>query len=1025
MADSQEIVLKLRVENAEYRTAMKNAQAALNELAGKKVDSKKIDIDIAQYRAKIDQAKKAGADFRADLEKLNKLKLQRMELGVDTAKLQNARAAAITAMKEIELAAKKAGRSSEGLGDSLGDMAAKAASTAAGFALAQLGIGSLSEAIGKVKQVVSSALEEIEKFKMGTISTASILTSLGEAPSMESFQRNLKYAQGAMQELDIVAAKYIASGEEVRTVYQGMIQQGVVPVTQKDFDNLGQITDAVKTITQGQNFQIQGLQEIRSLMEGVARPGSMLARLIEGQVGNLQAWVDKHRKIGDLIPALAQKLQGFKYAQSEVSELSETWKSTLQTIFGIVSRQAFAGVYKDMTSSLKRISELFLDQKGQLTELSQDIIANIRQDWESIKGDLEDIGKWVSEHKKDFGNIASITAEALGNLRNIIKIVSVPVKWVIEVSLGRLSLAYEGKKKIEQFVSGLTAGSFERDKSSVFGAEGLAKFDALSGIYGSRTATDQQNIESILKAFRKPAPKNPAPKPDGVNPPVGENSGSGKGKGKSPEQQAADWKAFYDGLVADKLKAQGKIYEAGVMDLEKERQAELISLEGKKLSSDQYAAARLAIEQKFNAERAKLEADHQAAKNELEQGALKRKAELAGDWRKVLEIEAAQELTQEKQRINSSLLSQTEKAAAIKDATLLNQQELTRELNAEQQKRNIDDRNNLAAAHQAYQDHNAQILNRRLEWYDWEIKLGRQTLAAEIADLQQSLAATDLTTEAKIANRAKLAELEEAQIGKSMGLDREKTTAELDHIQLVLQTEIDAFNQRTILNDMEQARLFALQEQLAQVKAKIAEQKKAELADFQATFKDFLTNTMKADQNFSVTFKSLWVSLKNAFIEQVAQMIIQTQAFQAALIALRAVMTALNIFSFLNPASAIANVARQSASQVYSGNPITSAWASWTQHHAGGPVRRFHSGGPSLASDEVPAILQAGEYVLSRQMVAAIKGQSASGASSGAGSGGHVFNINITGTFDTEDRVKGMLFDFKRELTYTLGRATA
>lgn len=39
--------------------------------------------------------------------------------------------------------------------------------------------------------------------------------------------------------------------------------------------------------------------------------------------------------------------------------------------------------------------------------------------------------------------------------------------------------------------------------------------------------------------------------------------------------------------------------------------------------------------------------------------------------------------------------------------------------------------------------------------------------------------------------------------------------------------------------------------------------------------------------------------------------------------------------------------------------------------HHGGPVQRMHRGG--LMSDEVPAILQTGEYVMSRKQVAAMK----------------------------------------------------
>lgn len=58
-------------------------------------------------------------------------------------------------------------------------------------------------------------------------------------------------------------------------------------------------------------------------------------------------------------------------------------------------------------------------------------------------------------------------------------------------------------------------------------------------------------------------------------------------------------------------------------------------------------------------------------------------------------------------------------------------------------------------------------------------------------------------------------------------------------------------------------------------------------------------------------------------------------------------------------------------------------------YHTGGPVRRMHRGG--LMSDEVPAILQTGEYVMSRKQVAAMK-------SGGGSSGPTVNNVTINAT---------------------------
>ncbi len=268
------------------------------------------------------------------------------------------------------------------------------------FGAAIIGVQTLTAALSGLKTAVvgtfQSALKQIEDFNLGVIGTAGALTSLAANPSQAAFRQNLDYTREAMERLQIVAAKYIASGQEINIVFQTMAQRGIVPITEKDFDNLGRITDAVKIMTQGQDFSRQGWQEIRSIIEGTVLPGSLLARQIEAQVGNLKEWVALHKKAGDLIPAIAEKVIGLSYAQSEVLKLSSTWKSTLETIFGLVSRRAFAGVYQDITKTLERISGLFLDQEGQLTNLSRLIIEKVKGAWDKVKKTIKvDIFEWI------------------------------------------------------------------------------------------------------------------------------------------------------------------------------------------------------------------------------------------------------------------------------------------------------------------------------------------------------------------------------------------------------------------------------------------------------------------------------------------------------------------------------------------------------------------------------------------------------------------------------------------------------
>ncbi len=73
-------------------------------------------------------------------------------------------------------------------------------------------------------------------------------------------------------------------------------------------------------------------------------------------------------------------------------------------------------------------------------------------------------------------------------------------------------------------------------------------------------------------------------------------------------------------------------------------------------------------------------------------------------------------------------------------------------------------------------------------------------------------------------------------------------------------------------------------------------------------------------------------------------------------------------------------------------------WSDVGTAHTGGYIHRFRAGG--LNSDEVPAILQRGEYVINRSAVASVGRQNLDRINSGkSAGGGHSYNITIQNSF--------------------------
>jgi len=246
------------------------------------------------------------------------------------------------------------------------------------------GFAAFNQTIRAMASFFRGAIGIVEEFRLSVVQTAAVLTSLSPAKTFETFNQALAYSQAAMERLEILAARFVATGQDLQRVFFTFATQGVIPVTARDFEALGRITDAILAITAGQNKELQLRQEVRGLLSGQIRDTSILAQLIRGQVGDLKSWVEEHRRAGDLLPAIAEKLAGFKLAQKSILELASTWLNTLKTIYALVIRRAFAGVYDDIVRSLREMSNRFIDAQGRLTQLSQEVIDRLKPAFEAL-----------------------------------------------------------------------------------------------------------------------------------------------------------------------------------------------------------------------------------------------------------------------------------------------------------------------------------------------------------------------------------------------------------------------------------------------------------------------------------------------------------------------------------------------------------------------------------------------------------------------------------------------------------------
>jgi len=290
----------------------------------------------------------------------------------------------------------------------LGNVSGVAKATASHLA-AMVGVTlSVAGAFTVLYKSVSGGVNAMEDFRLKTIMIGSGLTNLakeGQGSFEKMFKQNTAYAKAMYEEIRKEDAKRFASAEDLMTGYNALVQKGY-SVRLDEVDSLGVLVDKIKLATAGQSTTLQINQEIRGLMDGQKRAGSLIAFELADRIG--PAWkeiVEKHRQAGTLLKFLADQWPGIAAAAKEIENTLEAQTTTLSGNLKYIGREGMQGIYFEIVKVLQDMNT-YLRENG-------DIIANyIQRGWAGVKDLVDGI---------------------LAVLRDINKIVSTIAEWTIKI----------------------------------------------------------------------------------------------------------------------------------------------------------------------------------------------------------------------------------------------------------------------------------------------------------------------------------------------------------------------------------------------------------------------------------------------------------------------------------------------------------------------------------------------------------------------------------------------------------------
>jgi hypothetical protein len=275
------------------------------------------------------------------------------------------------------------------------------------FAMLTAGAYALSHAI---TAAFTGGIKAADAFEITTIGIGASLTNMareGQGSFQQMFERNTIFAKEMYEAIRKEDYKRFASADEIMTSYNALVQKGYA-VRLDEVSALGLLTDKIKLATAGQNTGIQINQEIRALMEGQARAGSLLAQELKDRIGpGWEEVIDKHRRAGTLLEYLASLWPGLDAASAKVQNTLEAQKTTLEGHLKFIGREGLSGAYEWIVEKAKNLNSW-------LTEHEKVLAGQIKRAWADIQPLAQSILDIMVAMVTVGGKVAQVVAAIAG-----------------------------------------------------------------------------------------------------------------------------------------------------------------------------------------------------------------------------------------------------------------------------------------------------------------------------------------------------------------------------------------------------------------------------------------------------------------------------------------------------------------------------------------------------------------------------------------------------------------------------------
>ncbi|NOR27611.1 MAG: hypothetical protein GQ540_03670 [Lutibacter sp.] len=257
--------------------------------------------------------------------------------------------------------------------------------SAPAFAVATAAIAGVYQTLRFLTSEFTAGLNAIEDFNSSVISSSAFITTFSKKASegdiAGAWDEASVYAKALTKELEIMDAKTIATGKDLRIISDTFIQQGILLDVNNEKQKAGfiNLANAIKLMTKGQNQEIQLRQESRALAQGQLKDSNLLVKLLQAKDPEFKKNLATAKKTGQVFQYIGDLLEGFTPASLAFEATWSAIGTSLETIHDRVLRGAFLPTYQKLLEFAVEIKDSLIDGQGELTPLANKIQNDIQK----------------------------------------------------------------------------------------------------------------------------------------------------------------------------------------------------------------------------------------------------------------------------------------------------------------------------------------------------------------------------------------------------------------------------------------------------------------------------------------------------------------------------------------------------------------------------------------------------------------------------------------------------------------------